>query len=60
MVCGETSTKTSESIDKDPFVYPGSPLKLPESILLILTLAVAHNLSESCLLEVISLIISPH
>lgn len=54
MVCGETSTKTSESIDEDPFVCPGSPLKLSESILLILTLAVAHNLSESCLLDVIS------
>ena len=37
-------------------MYPGSQLKLSASVLLILTLAVAHNLNGSCLSDVISLI----
>lgn len=55
-VCGDDSSQTNESPDKDPYVYPGSQLKLSESVLLILTLAVAHNLNGSCLSDVISLI----
>ena len=53
-VCGDISPPTEMS--KDPFVYPGSPFKLSESVLLILTLAVAHNLNGSCLSDVIALI----
>lgn len=55
-VCGDNSIQTNESTDKDPYVYPGSQLKLSESVLLILTLAVTHNLNGSCLSDVISLI----
>lgn len=55
-VCGDDFSQTNESPDKDPYVYPGSQLKLSESVLLILTLAVAHNLNGSCLSDVISLI----
>ena len=55
LVCDGT-TQTIESTDEDPFVYPGSPLKLSESIFLILTLAVAHNRNGSCLANIISLI----
>lgn len=56
LVCGENSIQMNESTDKDPYLYPGSPLKLSESVLLILTLAVTHNLNGSCLSDVISLI----
>ena len=44
-VCGDNFSETNESPDNDPYVYPGSQLKLSESVLLILTLAVAHNLT---------------
>ena len=37
-VCGDNSIQTNESTDKDPYVYPGSQLKLSESVLSILTL----------------------
>ena len=55
-VCVNDFSQTNESTDKDPYVYPGSHLKLSESVLLILTLAVTHNLKGSCLSDVISLI----
>ena len=46
--CGDSSVQTNESTDQYPlYVYPGSPLLLSESILLILTLAIAHNLNGS-------------
>ena len=48
-VCGDNSIQTNESTDKDPYVYPGSQLKLSESVLWILTLAVTHKLNGSCL-----------
>ncbi|CAH3182877.1 unnamed protein product [Porites lobata] len=49
--------RSKSTDEEDPvYVYPGSPLLLSESILLILTLAVAHNLNGSCLSDVISLI----
>ena len=54
---GDSYFQRNESTDEDPvYVYPGSPLLLSESILLILTLAIAHNLNGSCLSDVISLI----
>ncbi|PFX23185.1 hypothetical protein AWC38_SpisGene12255 [Stylophora pistillata] len=49
-------TQNGDPTKSDPFVYPGSPLKLSESILLILTLAVTHDLNGSCLSDVISLV----
>ena len=55
-VCGNNYSQTNESPDKDPYVYPGSQLKLSESVLLILTLAITHNLNGSCLCDMISLI----
>lgn len=51
-VGGDISNQTE--IFKDPFVYPGSLLKLSESVLLILTLVVARNLNGNCLLGVIA------
>lgn len=54
----DSSMQRNETTDEDgpAHVYPGSPLLLSESILLILTLAVAHNLNGSCLSDIISII----
>ena len=54
--CGDLSNQRNQLTEEDPFVSPGLPLKLSESVLLILTLAVAHNLNGSCLSDVIALI----
>ena len=42
--------------DDDPPVYPSCPLRLSESILLIMTLAIRHNLTGDALADVIKLV----
>ena len=53
-----SSLQRNEATDEDgpAHVYLGSPLLLPESIFLILTLGVAHNVNGSCLSDIISII----
>lgn len=55
-VCGVNSIERNETTNDDPYLYPGSPLKLSEIILLILTLAIAHSINGTCLADIISLI----
>ena len=52
------SVNESESAvkDQDPPVYPSCPLRLSESVLLIMTLAIRHKLTGDALSDVIKLI----
>ena len=52
------SVNESESAvkDQDPPVYPSCPLRLSESVLLIMTLAIRHKLTGDALADVIKLI----
>ena len=56
--CSLFSVKESESAgkDQDPPVYPSCPLRLSESVLLIMTLAIRHKLTGDALADVIKLI----
>lgn len=53
-----SSLKDRESAvkDEDPPVYPSCPLRLSKSVLLIMTLAIRHNLTGDALADVIKLI----
>ena len=42
--------------DGDQRLYAGAPITLAESILSILTLSLTHNLTRSCLLDILTLI----
>lgn len=52
------SVNESESTveDEDPHVYPSCPLRLSESVLLIMTLSIRHKLTGDALADVIKLI----
>ena len=54
----QDDARDSENTEKedDPPVYPSFPLQLSESILLILTLAIQHNLTGDALGDVIKLV----
>ena len=54
----QDNARDSENTDKedDPPVYPSCPLRLSESILLIMTLAIRHNLTGDALADVIKLV----
>ena len=54
----QDNVRDSENTDKedDPPVYPSCPLRLSESILLIMTLAIRHNLTGEALADVIKLV----
>lgn len=51
----EVDSENTEKED-DPPVYPSCPLRLSESILLIMTLAIRHNLTGDALADVIKLV----
>lgn len=55
---GDVYVRDSENTEKedDPPVYPSCPLRLSESILLIMTLAIRHNLTGDALADVIKLV----
>ena len=42
--------------DEDPYVFPSCPLRLSESVLLIMTLALRHKLAGEALADIIQLI----
>ena len=54
----QDDVRDSENTEKedDPPVYPSCPLRLSESILLIMTLAIRHNLARDALGNVIKLV----
>jgi hypothetical protein len=63
----DTSTESDDSFlqepeegemtpDEDPYVFPSCPLRLSESVLLIMTLALRHKLAGEALADIIQLI----
>ena len=56
-ITGTVSNESETSKeDQDPPVYPSCPLRLSDSVLLIMTLAIRHKLTGEALVDVIKLI----